>query len=848
MRIHETVVDVAGTRGLDLGPRTTSVEIRATYDGETRRRVKTWDASRFRIRNGLASTTTADDCDVEDDATTTVYRRSEGRARVLRRSDAGVRVEAIAQPGERSLGFCVARETVGNVGVGEQKRKGKKTDSATDAAVERYGGIEGRWMELRGKGGGTGGEIFVSVATRVIHGEEAEAKKASRVRAKEETPKRRYATGYATGNDDEEEEEEDGDEEARLPTFDAHRVAVVKPTAGGSSVVVHESTHAFELTLCVESFERIGATSFDSSAPLTANVGADDVLAKILGLNVVDASCLIRTAPSGRVKDVDGVDETEFERSSGSIRFSCAPTALATTLAGKPCVLLDVWSSKDESRVASANIAIDELLRRQDVRYRAEVTDDRGVVVGRARLRVRLDSRGSLTERQPASTPKRTGGSRKKIDADGMRELSPAPVPSAQKPPPPACKVQRRHVALPPSRQTSNVAQADPRAGVEYKVAYDLEVWKQHEMTKFHDELANKEAARMRILEDEWRRHEARRNREMEEATQRLRTMERKLQQAAAALEGRERKLVELEEHFEHRKHKLERETSRVREEAKDSVERNQETCNHKVEIERQKAREAIRERDAIHLRLEHAEANLTQIEVAFAAHKKASLETNEATLQAEVSRLAPRCEAAEARAEEEAALKERYKKQLTKMARQVVALERERAHSRRAMERAGLNLSHRSQMAPSANEFMNDILSGDGEDSDAFMRGFKADVAAVSMNGTIGGDNVAKPQVARPNLRAVEDYRMPLPSKLDKIDEEAGGGAKGEKDVRARLAPDVAQSDTMAEKRAAEREVRRLVTERGDLMRTGMYGSGDKIISLIDERIEELTDRIAST
>lgn len=346
----------------------------------------------------------------------------------------------------------------------------------------------------------------------------------------------------------------------------------------------------------------------------------------------------------------------------------------------------------------------------------------------------------------------------------------------------------------------------------------------------------------MRILEDEWRRHEARRNRETEEATQRLRTMERKLQQAAAALEGRERKLVELEEHFEHRKHKLERETSRVREEAKDSVERNQETCNHKVEIERQKAREAIRERDAIHRRLEHAEANLTQIEAAFAAHKKASLETNEATLQAEVSRLAPRCEAAEARAEEEAALKERYQKQLTKMARQVVALERERAHSRRAMERAGLNLSHRSQMAPSANEFMNDMLSGDGEDSDAFMRGFKADVAAVSMNGASGGDIVAKPQVARTTLRAVEDYRMPLPSNLDKIDEEA------EKDVRARLTPELAQSNTMAEKRAAEREVRRLVTERGDLMRTGMYGSGDKIITLIDERIEELTDRIAST
>jgi len=839
MRIHETVVDVPATRGLDLGPRTTSVEIRATYDGETRRRVKTWDVSRFRIRNGLALTTDSvdDDDDCDADAVKTVYRRSEGRARVLRRSDVGIRVEAIAQPGERSLGFCVARETANGTSVGfERMRRGKKTtDSANDGAVERYKGVEGRWMELRGKGGGTGAEVFVSVVTRVIHGEEAEAKKKASSR-EEETPNRRRATGYATVDDDDE-EDEDGDEEARLPTFDAHRgTAVVKPSTVGD-----ELTHAFELTLCVESFERVGATAFDSSAPLTANVGADDVLARVLGLSVVDASCLIRTAPSGRVKD----DETEFERSSGSIRFACAPTALATTLAGKPCVLLDVWSSKDESRVASANIAIDELLRRQDVRYRAEVTDDRGVVVGRVRLRVRLDSRGSLTEgQQPASTPKNTGGAKKKkAGEDDMRELSPAPVPSAQKPPPPASKVQRRHVALPPARQAApNAEQADPRAGVEYKVAYDLEVWKQHEMTKFHDELANKEAVRMRILEDEWRRHEARRNRETEEATQRLRTMEKKLQQAAAALEGRERKLVELEEHFEHRKHKLERETSRVREEAKDSVERNQETCAHKVEIERQKAREAIRERDAIHRRLEHAEANLTQIEAAFAAHKKASLETNEATLQAEVSRLAPRCEAAEARAEEEAVLKERYKKQLTKMARQVVALERERAHSRRAMERAGLNLSHRSQMAPSANEFMNDILSGDGEDSDAFMRGFKADVAAVSMNGTSGGDNVAKPQVARPNLRAMEDYRMPLPSKLDKIDEEA------EKDARPRLTPELAQSDTMVEKRAAEREVRRLVTERGDLMRTGMYGSGDKIITLIDERIEELTDRIAST
>jgi len=40
---------------------------------------------------------------------------------------------------------------------------------------------------------------------------------------------------------------------------------------------------------------------------------------------------------------------------------------------------------------------------------------------------------------------------------------------------------------------------------------------------------------------------------------------------------------------------------------------------------------------------------------------------------------------------------------------------------------------------------------------------------------------------------------------------------------------------------------VRRLVSERGELMRTGLYGSSDRIVRIIDERIEELTDRIAS-
>ena len=52
----------------------------------------------------------------------------------------------------------------------------------------------------------------------------------------------------------------------------------------------------------------------------------------------------------------------------------------------------------------------------------------------------------------------------------------------------------------------------------------------------------------------------------------------------------------------------------------------------------------------------------------------------------------------------------------------------------------------------------------------------------------------------------------------------------------------------SLAEKRALEKEVRRLVNERAELMATGAYSSSDRVIELIDEKIAEITKAVAKS
>ena len=83
-----------------------------------------------------------------------------------------------------------------------------------------------------------------------------------------------------------------------------------------------------------------------------------------------------------------------------------------------------------------------------------------------------------------------------------------------------------------------------------------------------------------------------------------------------------------------------------------------------------------------------------------------------------------------------------------------------------------------------------------------------------------------------------------------------AAAAAEREKDAPVAVEPEPEPSPerpkqpvtaaSLAEKRSLEKEVRRLVAERTELMATGAYTSSDRVVAMIDEKIAELTKAVA--
>jgi centrosomal protein CEP120 len=296
------------------------------------------------------------------------------------------------------------------------------------------------------------------------------------------------------------------------------------------------------------------------------------------------------------------------------------------------------------------------------------------------------------------------------------------------------------------------------RKGREYAVAWELEVWKQAQEAKWTASMRARESERMAALEGEWRRREAQREAEHRRAKESCAATEKRLAGALASVQERERRLIAAEESLSVRREAERREMAQRMSEAQHAVRRLQQECEHQLEMEKGRAADVERRAESLAERVEEANARAAAVERAFHGYKKAHLESSEATLHAEIATLQQRRADAERTAHDAVKSRDRFKTQIQKMAKQIVALERERTYLRAALA----NLSARDENlpatnarsppllrgvappkpAPSAADFATDLFGGeksdasgkdkDASDPDPFLNEFRESVAAL--------------------------------------------------------------------------------------------------------------------
>ena len=544
------------------------------------------------------------------------------------------------------------------------------------------------------------------------------------------------------------------------------------------------------------------------------------------------------------------------------------------------------------------------------------------------------------------------------------------------------------------------------REGREYAAAWELEVWKQAQEAKWTASMRARESERMEALEGEWRRREAQRETEHRRASSDAAALEKRLSASLASVEERERRLVAAEESLSVRREAERREMAQRMSEAQHAVRRLQQECEHQLEMEKGRTADVERQKEALERRVEEADARAAAVEKAFHGYKKQHLESSEATLHAEIAKLQQKTADAEQKERDATSSRDRFKTQIQKMAKQVVALERERTYLRAALANVGggngegefargVPMRGRApKPAPSGADFVSELLaSGEAlaETGDGFLADFRESIAALeeearrAPGGEISGlspvdaDDAKAPRSpaartaparhAEPSPRSpaleqlkerqkrgkarqlsrefgdakgsgagpgagagagagppassgaraspakpprsparspgrpgrgdgladapaswsmesetglkalfasAKDYEEEETAKREaaaskaameaavRAIEETGAGACGGEGGGAAAAPaspartsgkpprspkkspKPVTAASLAEKRAQEKEVRRLVAERAELMGTGAYSSADRVIAIIDEKIADLTSAVA--
>ncbi|XP_040899113.1 centrosomal protein of 120 kDa [Toxotes jaculatrix] len=336
--------------------------------------------------------------------------------------------------------------------------------------------------------------------------------------------------------------------------------------------------------------------------------------------------------------------EVSLPQSYCAFNFAALPQQLQDTFLRVPLVV-EVWSRDSTRRdqlMGRASIQLSHLLSSERSRIPASAGEQSWRQTHQDRIPVVKTQRPTekVAELSYVATLEDLGlvKAREVIVSDSSQnervaQTQPSSHPVAPRPAAPSLPTA-------PLGPTTPIPPTNPRDTLEYRMALELELWKEEQEDLFDDQLRKKELSHMQALAEEWRRRDREREALVKKKEVEYNLLEEQLQKTLSDFEKREKQLAEAELETQRLQRELRAEHDLAQRELQESSRRLQQECDHRVALERDKVRLMEEERAGLLQQVSAGESRYKQLEKEFQLYREQQNIRPEFRLQSEINLL----------------------------------------------------------------------------------------------------------------------------------------------------------------------------------------------------------------
>ena len=344
----------------------------------------------------------------------------------------------------------------------------------------------------------------------------------------------------------------------------------------------------------------------------------------------------------------------------------------------------------------------------------------------------------------------------------------------------------------------------DPRMTAEYQTALEIEMWKQQQEELFTAQLKAKEVEKIKTLTEEWRKRDKEREiltkKKLEEYSQ----LEEKLKKTIIDIEKRERQLSASETELLRTKEEQRREHERKMVELREASRRMKEDCEHQIEMERAKVREAEDQKQSILLQLRDMEKRYQDKERELLNYKEQQLSKPEVKLEAELS-----------------------------------LLRVEKVELERKLESANKSKIHYKQQWGKALKELGKVKQNEQTAAKARLKQQEKELEEMRLRFLASQEK----EIANTERKELEDIKNELNRLKDQERSKHQETTVQQEHLRSQQEAAMfaaREREEMQRKEELDSKIAKLIEERDTLLQTGVYTTEDRIIAELDRQIRE--------